>query len=173
MAGRNPVTQLDARYSSDEASPTTWDDARRQLEEAQLYWISTVRPDGRPHVTTLISVWTGGVAFICTGPDERKARNLAYNPHCILLTGCNVEEGLDVVVEGNAARVTDDTKLQRIAEAFEAKYGRFWHFDVRDGAFYESERAGPAWVFEIAPSTAFGFGKGEVFSQTRWRFGEE
>jgi general stress protein 26 len=170
MAGSSPVTELDARYSSDDAAATTWDDARSQLEDAQLYWISTVRPDGRPHVTTLIAVWIEEAAYICTGPDERKAKNLAENPHCIVMTGCNVEEGLDVVVEGDAVRVTDDTKLQRIADAYEAKYGSFWHFDVRNGAFHQGEGAGLAWVFEIAPATAFGFGKGEVFSQTRWRF---
>jgi len=38
---------------------------------------------------------------------------------------------------------------------------------VRDGAFYGE--GGRAEVYEVNP-TAFGFGKGETFSQTRWRF---
>jgi hypothetical protein len=89
-----------------------------------------------------------------------------------LTTGTNTwDKGLDVVVEGTAVRIADDAELQRLADAYEAKYGSFWHFDVREGAFHQPEREGsPAWVFEIAPSTAFGFRKGEVFSQTRWRF---
>jgi Pyridoxamine 5'-phosphate oxidase len=171
MARSDPVTDLDPEYSSEDAPPTQWADARLQLQEAQTYWISTVRPDGRPHITTLLSVWMDEALYITTGPQERKAKNLAQNAHCILMTGCNVEEGLDVMVEGDAVRLTDNAKLQRVADTYEAKYGGFWHFDVREGAFYQAERGdSPAWVFEIAPSTAFGFQKGEVFSQTRWRF---
>lgn len=170
MAGNEPVTDLDPRFSSENAVATPWVDARRALEDARLYWVTTVRPDRRPHVTTLLSVWIDAALYFCTGPSERKAKNLAQNPHCILTTGCNVEEGLDVVVEGDAVRVTGNDQLQRIADAYEAKYGSFWHFDVRDGAFHQDEGGAEAWVFEVAPSTVFGFGKGEVFSQTRWRF---
>lgn len=129
-----------------------------------------MRPDGRPHVTPLISVWLDGAAYFCTGADERKAKNLAQNPSCILTTGCNLlEEGLDVVIEGEAKRVSDDAKLTRIANAYESKYGSDWHFDVHDSAFHHGESS-EALVFEIAPTTAFGFGKGK-YSQTRWRFG--
>jgi uncharacterized pyridoxamine 5'-phosphate oxidase family protein len=171
MAGKEPVTELDARYSSDSATPTGWEQARRRLREAQLYWLSTVRPDGRPHVTPLLAVWLDGALYFCTGPSERKARNLAHNPHCILTTGCNaLDEGLDLVVEGDAAGVGDDAELRRIAAAYESKYGSDWHFDVRDGAFHGA--GGRTLVFEVAPMTVFGFGKGE-FSQTRWRFQPE
>ena len=45
-----------------------------------MYWLSTVRPDGRPHVTPLMSVWLEGALYFCTGPDERKAKNLVRNP---------------------------------------------------------------------------------------------
>jgi nitroimidazol reductase NimA-like FMN-containing flavoprotein (pyridoxamine 5'-phosphate oxidase superfamily) len=164
-----PDTKLDGRFSSPEATPTEWVDGREQIEEAELFWLSTVRPDGRPHVTPLISVWLDAAAYFCTGADERKAKNLAQNPNCILTTGRNLlAEGLDVVIEGKAERVSDDAKLTRIAAAYESKYGSDWHFDVRDGAF--QHEGGEALVFEVAPTTAFGFGKGE-YSQTRWRFG--
>jgi general stress protein 26 len=168
MAGKEPVAELDARYSSDGATPTAWAQARRRLEEAEVYWLSTVRPDGRPHVTPLLSVWQDGALYFCTGPSERKARNLTQNPHCILTTGCNaLAEGLDLVVEGAAVRVSDDATLQGLAAAYESKYGGDWHFDVRDGAFHGE--GGEALVYQVTPSTVFGFGKGE-YSQTRWRF---
>jgi uncharacterized pyridoxamine 5'-phosphate oxidase family protein len=152
---------------------TPWSDAESQLARAEVFWVSTVRPDGRPHVTPLISVWLDGALYFCTGPDERKAKNLAQNPHCILTTGCNgLGEGLDVVVEGDAVRVTDDAKLRSIADAYVSKYGSDWRFGVGDGAFiHEGAHEGSvALVYEVAPTTAFGFGKGEEFSQTRWRF---
>jgi nitroimidazol reductase NimA-like FMN-containing flavoprotein (pyridoxamine 5'-phosphate oxidase superfamily) len=171
MAGMEPVTELDARFSSDGASPTGWAEARGRLEEAELYWLSTVRPEGRPHVTPLLAVWLEGAMYFCTGPTERKARNLVQNPHVILTTGCNaLNEGLDLVVEGEAVRVSEDAMLRRLADAWESKYGSEWRFDVRDGAF-ETE-GNQALVYEVAPTTAFGFGKGE-FSQTRWRFERE
>ncbi len=168
MATGEPETKLDERFSSPEASPTEWADGRKRIAEAELFWLSTVRPDGRPHVTPLISVWLDGAAYFCTGARERKAKNLSHNANCILMTGCNLlEEGLDVVIEGEAQRVGDDAKLTRIADAYESKYGNTWHFDVRDGAF--QGEGGEALVFEVIPKTAFGFGKGE-YSQTRWRF---
>lgn len=161
--------QLDARYSSEGATPTSWEEARRHLQDAEVFWLSTVRPDGRPHVTPLISVWLDGVLHFCTGPDERKAKNLERNSNCILTTGCNaLGEGLDIVVEGDAVRVRDDAKLQRIADAYVSKYGSDWRFAVHDGAFVHEDMT--AIVFEVFPKTAFGFRKGDEFSQTRWRF---
>ena len=169
MAAQGPTGEVDPRFSGEGAPPVSWDVAREQLETAEVYWLTTVRRDGRPHVTPLIAVWNDGALHFCTGPDEQKARNLEANTHCAVTTGCNaIGEGLDLVVEGDAVRVTDDARLQRLADAGEAKYGDDWHFDVRDGAFHHE--AGSALVFEIAATVAFGFNKGESFSQTRWRF---
>jgi nitroimidazol reductase NimA-like FMN-containing flavoprotein (pyridoxamine 5'-phosphate oxidase superfamily) len=168
MAVHEPVTQLDARYSSEDATPTEWARGREAIEAAELFWLSTVRPDGRPHVTPLLVVWVDGTAYFCTGPGERKAMNLAENRHVALTTGQNLlREGLDVVIEGDAERVTDDERLRRVADAYEAKYGPEWRFDPHDGAFHGE--GGEALVFEVAPATVFGFGKG-TYSQTRWRF---
>lgn len=164
-----PETRLDPRYSDPAAGSPPWPETERLLAEAELFWISTVRPDGRPHVTPLPAVWSAGALHFCTGPDERKARNLAENPHVVLTTGANTwNEGYDVVVEGEAVRVADDARLRELAAAWEAKYGDFWHFEVRDGCFHHGP--GHAVVFSVAPRTVFGFGKGEPFSQTRWRF---
>ena len=76
---KEPLAELDARFSSPGVSPTRWAEGRRRLEEAEVYWLSTVRPDGRPHVTPLLSVWLDGAMYFCTGPSERKAKNLARN----------------------------------------------------------------------------------------------
>src|SRR4051794_3096956 len=135
MEHASPVAELDARFSSKGAAPREWSDAEEVLERAAIFWVSTVRPDGRPHVTPLISVWLEGALYFCTGPDERKAKNLARNSHCVLTTGCNtIDEGLDVVVEGDAVQVSDEAKLRRIADAYVSKYGSDWRFEVRDGA---------------------------------------
>lgn len=169
MATQDPTTTIDARFSGEGATPTPWPDGRRRLQEARVSWLTTVRPDGRPHATTLMTVWLDDALYFCTGDREQKARNLAQNPHCLVVTGTSAEEGLDVVVEGEAARVTDDDRLRRLADAWVAKYGPDWQFEVRDGAFHSGEGGG-AHVYQVAPSTAFGFAKGDVSGQTRWRF---
>ena len=169
MRASEPITELDERFSSEEATAASWDAAVSSLERSELYWVTTVRPDGRPHMTPLIAVWMEGAIYFCTGSDERKAKNLVANPRCLISTGCNVlNEGLDLVVEGVAARVTDEARLQRVADLYEAKYGAEWRFSVEDAAF--RHRGSLALVFELAPDTAFGFGKGTPFSQTRWSF---
>ncbi len=176
MTTTEPVTELDPRFSAPGAAPAAWAEGRAQLEQAEIYWLSTVRPDGRPHVTPLLAVWLDEAPYFCTGPDERKARNLAENPNCVLTTGSNVlDEGLDVVLEGRAVRVTDRTLLQRLADLYVAKYGPDWRFAVGDEGFVHDtgslrgDDPGDVAVYQVVPSTAFGFRRGR-YSQTRWRF---
>ncbi|HEX5824146.1 MAG TPA: pyridoxamine 5'-phosphate oxidase family protein [Candidatus Limnocylindrales bacterium] len=165
-AAPEPATELDTQFSSPGAVATPWAAARQVLQDAEIFWLSTVRPDGRPHVTSLIAVWVDDAPWFTTGPTERKARNLAANPVCVLTTGTNaLSEGLDVVVEGVALRVTDHGTLQRVADAYAAKYPEPFHFTVEDGGF-----VGGAMAFRIRATKAFGFGRGAAYSQTRWRF---
>jgi nitroimidazol reductase NimA-like FMN-containing flavoprotein (pyridoxamine 5'-phosphate oxidase superfamily) len=180
---QEPHTDLDAHYSSPGATAESWAKAASRLKEAEIFWLSTVRPDGRPHVTPLIAVWLDEAFHFATGERERKGMNLAANPQVVLTTGTNAYgEGCDVVVEGEAVLVTDEKRLVELAAAWEAKYGPDWHFEVRDGAFStakttaapppteESTDSGRALVFAVAPRTVFGFGRDDGFTQTRWRF---
>ena len=164
---KEPTTTLDGRFSDPDADATAWDDAREVLEAAELFWISTVRADSRPHVTPLVAVWLDGALHFTTGPDEQKALNLTTNRHVVLATGCNRwDEGLDVVVEGQAERVTDRTRLERLAAAWATKWDGRWRFEPADGAF--RHEAGIAHVFAVRPTKVLAFGKGR-FSQTRYR----
>jgi general stress protein 26 len=164
----DPTAVIDKRFSDPEAGATPWSDAARVLEHAELYWLTTVRADGRPHVTPLVGVAQDGAVHFCTGLREQKARNLEHRPQVALTTGNNSwAQGLDVVVEGTAVRVTDRDALQRLADAYEAKYGSFWHFDVGDGVFGSGEDA--AAVFRIEPAKVLAFAK-EPHAQTTYRF---
>jgi len=163
-----PTTGLDARFSDPDAAPTSWDDTVRTLEAAELFWITTVRADGRPHVSPLVAVWLDDALHFSTGAAEQKAVNLRGNSHVVLTTGCNHwDHGVDVVVEGDAVAVTDDGTLQRLADAWRTKWDGRWAFQARDGAFHHD--AGAALVFSVAPSKVLAFGKG-TFSHTRHRF---
>jgi general stress protein 26 len=139
------------------------------LEDAQIFWITTVRSDGRPHVTPLVAVWLDDALHFCTGADEQKGINLRTNANVVLTTGCNRwEDGTDVVVEGEAARVTDDRTLQRLADAWATKWDGQWRFEVRDGAFHHDD-GGTALVFAVRPTKVLAFEKG-TFSHTRHVF---
>jgi hypothetical protein len=160
--------KIDKRFSDPEAEPTPWAQTAAVLEHAELYWLTTVRADGRPHVTPLIGLAVDGTVFFCTGLREQKARNLEHRAQVAITTGTNTwAQGLDVVVEGTAVRITAGDELQRIADAYEAKYGSEWHFDVGDGVFGSGEMA--AAVFRIEPAKVLAFAK-DPHAQTTYAF---
>jgi hypothetical protein len=164
----DPVGTIDVRFSDPEASTTPWDDVVAALEQAELYWLTTVRDDGRPHVTPLIGVMHDGTMHFTTGLREQKARNLEHNGAVAMTTGVNTwAKGLDVVVEGSAIRVLGRDALQRVADAIEAKYGSVWHFDVTsDEVFGEGDMA--AAVFRVEPAKVLAFAK-DPHGQTTFR----
>jgi PPOX class probable F420-dependent enzyme len=166
----DPTTELDPRFSDPSATATSWEEARRALESAELAWITTVRADGRPHVTPLVAVWLEGALHFATGADEQKGRNLERNPNVVVTTGCNTwDRGIDVVVEGRAERVVDDATLQQLATAWSTKWDGRWRFTAHDGAFRHEGDEGTALVFRVQPTKVLAFGKAP-FSHTRHRF---
>ncbi len=159
--------QQDIRFGDPESPSTPWPEARQVIETAELFWISTVRSDGRPHVTPLPAVWDDDRLHFCTGQAEQKAVNLSRNPHVALTTGSNRwKDGLDIVVEGVAVRVTDNRRLRALADLWRKKYDGDWDFTVAEGMFHHE--AGAAAVFEVAPTKILAFAKGQ-FAQTRYR----
>ena len=151
MTEREPTTVL-GPFSSEDAVATPWSRAREDLRGALLYWLSTVRPDGRPHVTPLLAIWLDGAMYFCTGPDERKARNLAANAHCVLTTGRNgIDDGVDLVVEGEAVVVRDSAERHGVADAFELKYGS--RFTAPEGTWFGLGDA-PRWRCPRVPGRA-------------------
>lgn len=47
---------LDQRFSDPAATAVTWEQTRQELDAAELFWITTVRADGRPHTVPLVAV---------------------------------------------------------------------------------------------------------------------
>jgi nitroimidazol reductase NimA-like FMN-containing flavoprotein (pyridoxamine 5'-phosphate oxidase superfamily) len=166
-----PVTVLDQRYSGANAKAVSWEETQRVLEAAEVFWLTTVRADGRPHVTPVVAVWTDGALYFSTGAEEQKFVNLSANPHVVLTTGANDwQRGIDVVVEGKAVHVTDDATLTRAAEAFRTRWDGAWQWEVRDGHFYGQGQEQPAEVFSVTPTRAFSHSKGKPFGATTHRF---
>jgi len=134
-------------------------------------WLSTTRPDGRPHTAGIGAVWRDDRFWIVSGPGTQKSKNLARNPSCTIALGL---PDIDLVVEATAERVTDDATLQRVVKAFQEQG---WPASVKDGAFtadYSAPSAGrPPWyLYELTPTVAFGVATAEPHGAMRWGFGD-
>ncbi len=172
MTDREPVeiTNLDI-YGS---APLLWSRPRDLLAVSPrqfdiTFFLATVRPDGRPHTAGIGALWLDGDLYLTSGPATRKARNLAANPACTIAVKL---EGIDLVLEGDATRVTDRPTLEEVARHF--REGG-WPAEVADDAFtapYSAPSAGPPpWhVFRFTFHTAIGVATAEPYGATRWRF---
>lgn len=163
---------LDVRFS-EATEPVSWRQVDDALAAAELYWLTTVRMDGRPHVTPLIGVWTGDAFVFCTGREEQKAQNLTHAAAVTVTTGVNTwNDGLDVVVEGAAERVTGRDTLTGLADAIREKYDGVWDFTPSDDGFGHSDDDGDshtAFVFRVPARKVLAFAKAP-HGQTTFRF---
>jgi hypothetical protein len=172
MADREPIetTNLD-RYGSAELP---WSRPRDLLAASAnsntTFFLGTVRPDGRPHSAGIGALWHDGDLYIVSGPQTRKSLNLAVTPACTISVGL---EGLDLVLEGEATRVTDQPTLETVARKY--REGGGWPAQVEGDAFtapYSAPSAGPPpWqLYRFTFHTAFGVAGAEPHGATRWRF---
>ena len=172
--GMTITGKLDARFS-EATEPVSWQRVSDALAAAELYWLTTVRREGRPHTTPLVGAWIDSQeeqAFVfCTGPEEQKAQNLAHSTAVTVTTGVNTwKEGLDVVVEGNAERLTGRDMLTRLADAIREKYRGEWDFTPHDDGFGHTDESGHshiAYVFRVRPAKVLAFAK-SPHGQTRF-----
>jgi general stress protein 26 len=169
MTSGEPTARLVQEFSDPEAAALPWAEVATALESAEMFWLSTVRRDGRPHVAPLPAMWLDGRLHFCTGAHEQKARNLEANAQCALTTGTNsFRSGLDIIVEGTAERVTDNDTLRRLTSLWKDKLD--WTFEVGDGVFLDADSDGhPALVFAVEPAKVLAFTKAP-FSQTRYEW---
>ncbi|WP_046770112.1 pyridoxamine 5'-phosphate oxidase family protein [Jiangella alkaliphila] len=157
---------------TDGSATTPWADAVAALAAADTYWLSTVRPDGRPHVVPILGVVVDGGFHFAAWPGSVAGRNLAADPRCVVAVTAG---GIDIAVEGLAAPVRDEPVLQAVAARYLDQYD--WPVDIRDGVFHAegapTAGPGPFNVYALTPSTGFGYGSGadDDYNPTRWRFG--
>jgi hypothetical protein len=173
MPTREPTetTNLDTLYGSE---PIPWSRPLELLDSGAFgagtsFFLGTVRPDGRPHAAAFGAAFYDGDMYFQSGPETRKARNVAANPACTVSAGL---EGIDLVIEGEAHRVTDAPTLEAIAAIYRESG---WPVEVDGDVFaapYSAPSAGPPpWhLFRITAHTVFGVATAEPYGATRWRF---
>jgi PPOX class probable F420-dependent enzyme len=57
------------------------------LDRESVVWLSTVRPDGRPHLIPIWFWWDGTAVLFASKPEACKVANLRANAHCMLAIG--------------------------------------------------------------------------------------
>ena len=133
------------------------------------HFLGTCRPDGTPHAAGVGAQWTDGGYYFTSNPTTRKARDLAVNPRCTISARL---DGIDLVLEGSAARVTDTETLERVAAGYR---DGGWPAQVEGEALtapFSAPSAGPPpWeVYRFTAQTVVGVATREPYGATRWTF---
>ncbi len=84
-------------------------------------WISSVRPDGSPHLVPIWFTWDGTSLLVFSKPHAQKVRNIHSNPTVMLALGDPAADFDVCLVEARAE--LDPEPLTALPEAHLAKYG--------------------------------------------------
>ena len=137
-----------------------WSWAEERLISSRNYWVTTLWPDGRPHLMPVWGMWHQGSFWFSTSKPSRKARNLSADPRCTVATE---DAANPVVVEGLAELVTDRDDLATMLALENAKYATEYGIETLDPAVNSTFRVRPRWVFGLRSDDFTG-------SPTRWDF---
>ncbi len=85
------------------AAPAAFHRIDRLLRDEPVVWLSSVRPEGGPHLVPIWFSWDGRQILIASKPHAQKIRNLRANPNVMLALG-EAEDDFDVgLLEGRAS----------------------------------------------------------------------
>jgi hypothetical protein len=171
MTDRQPTETRNLDIYGNEA--LTWPRAEEALARsntADITWfLVTADAASRPHTAGIGALWEQGNLYFTSGPSTRKSKNVAANPR--VNVGVRLE-GIDLVFEGTAARVTDGPTLEQIA----AKYREGgWPVQAEGDAFtapFSAPSAGPPpwYLYQVAFDRVYGVATEEPHGATRWLF---
>ena len=138
-----------------------WSKIDHALRAFRSIWISTTRPDGRPHAVPVWYIWDGRNLYFISGRNLQKAKNLAHQAWIVVHAG----DGDDVILlEGRAEIVTKREEMERIDDAYRAKY-----VDPGSGAqatIFEPE----ANLYGVHVKHVMAWEYGTVANRTDWNF---
>jgi len=138
--------------------PRDW--AAERLEQAPVYWVSTTRPDGRPHAMPTWGAWVDSAFWMEGGAETRRMRNLSLNPNAVV----HVERGDDVViVEGVGEKIVglDHALTERLLAGF--------HKYIASHGYTASAESWVDGIWVIRPQIVFAWSAFPT-DATRWTF---
>ena len=138
-----------------------WSKIDHWLQAFRSIWLSTTRPDGRPHAVPVWYIWDGRSLFFISGRRLQKSKNLAGQPWIVVHAG----DGDDVIIlEGPAEIVRDPEELNHVDAAYRAKY-----VDPGSGAqatIFEPD----ADLYRVHVKHVMAWEYGTVANRTDWEF---
>jgi hypothetical protein len=144
---------------------------RSDAPNARTTWLSTINRDGSPHVTAVGALWVDGAFWFQTGAGTRKGHNVERDPRCSIAVSAR---DADIVIEGDATRVTEPGALARVAKAW-ADHG--WPAEPDESGagitapFNAPSQGPPPWrVYRVEPRSATVVLGEEPGGLTRFRF---
>lgn len=95
---------------------------QQRLQHDVIVWLTSVRPDGRPHAVAVWYLWDGEAFLIFSRPNNQKVRNLQQNANVVLAVD-NTHTGDDpITIEGTATLLEPGT-VGTDLPAYVEKYG--------------------------------------------------
>lgn len=137
-----------------------WSWALKRLRDSHDYWVSTVWPDGRPHLMPVWAVWWDEAVWFSSALRSRKIRNIEAGSAVSIATD---DARNPVIAEGTARVVTDTVSLRGFLDEVNAKYGTDYGIELVDPATSATVRVRPKWAFGLDERDFAG-------SPTRWKF---
>jgi hypothetical protein len=172
MTDRTPIDTTNLDIYGNAALP--WSRPRDVLDAvdpgAMVTWfLGTVRPDGRPHAAGVGAIWFDGDVYFVSGPGTQKSKNLAANPACTLSVSL---DGIDLVFEGEAKRITDPATLKSVVGRYnEGGWPAAVEGDAFSGPFSAPSAGPPPWhLYRLEFAAVFGVAGEAPHGATRWRF---
>jgi general stress protein 26 len=149
---QRPLPREGYGIPEDEVGLLDWQFVTERVAVARNYWVSTVQPDGRPHVAPTWGIWHDNTLYFGGGADTRWSRNLAAYPEVVV----HLESGDEVVIlYGKVGRIMDTAVMEPIDHLYEQKY------NMRHGP--------PVWVLTLRKVLAWAE---FPTTTTRWLFGD-
>jgi hypothetical protein len=150
-------------YADNPVSYVDWNWVAAQLTESKHYWLSSVRPNGTPHIVPRWAVYMDGKIYYDGSPETRHVRNIEANPNICV----NLESGTEVImlegVSGAAGKPSAELATRLSAE-YKRKYKELGYAPEPDswdggGLFVFTPRQCIAWTKFNENPTKFMFEK--------------
>jgi nitroimidazol reductase NimA-like FMN-containing flavoprotein (pyridoxamine 5'-phosphate oxidase superfamily) len=139
--------------------PWSWVD--RQLRGLRSIWVSTTRPDGRPHAVPVWFTWNGRTFYFASHESAQKVQNLELEPW-VVIHGGNGDDA--VILEGRVEIVIDRTELEQVDRDRGQRY-----VEPRTGARDTIMVEGTV-VYRVQIQHVMAWMYGDMRSRTDWWF---
>lgn len=127
---------------------------QERLRTEPTVWLSSIRPDGRPHVVPVWFTWDGTTFDLYSKPNAQKVRNVRAHPEVMLAVGRPEAEWDVELIEGTASVVDEPTATHVTDQLFD-KYAALMARAELDRSTFVDTYSQPV---HITPTRFVGYG---------------